>query len=150
MLKGLKEFVATCAYVGHLPGAPGTCGSVAALSAYVVAGSPSEAYGWAALAGLVVAGSWAATGARELFGDEDPRPVVIDEVAGMWTALLVLGATSWIGLVAAFVLFRLLDIAKPFPIGRLEKIGGWAGIMADDLAAGLLAGLVVRLAAGMF
>ena len=150
MLKGLKEFVATCAYVGHIPGAPGTYGSVAALSAYLIADGPCGAWGQATLAGLVIVGSWAATDARELFGAEDPRPVVIDEVAGMWLALLVAGAASWLGLVVAFVLFRLLDSTKPFPIGRLERIGGWAGIMADDLAAGLLAGLVVRSAATMF
>ncbi|MFZ5786292.1 MAG: phosphatidylglycerophosphatase A, partial [Acidobacteriota bacterium] len=77
----------------------------------------------------------------------DPGPVVIDEVAGQWLALALLVAAQprplSLGLVAgSFLLFRLFDVVKPWPIGRLERLpGGW-GILADDLAAGLAAGLV--------
>ena len=71
--------------------------------------------------------------------DPDPSKVVIDEVAGQLTAFLILAPVEWWSLLAAFLLFRLFDIVKPFGIRRLEAIpNGW-GIMLDDLAAGLLA-----------
>jgi phosphatidylglycerophosphatase A len=79
--------------------------------------------------------------ARKDFGVEDPGAFVLDEVAGMLLALLPLlpGPLSPYGVALAFVLFRALDIAKPWPIARLERLPGGVGIMADDLAAGLLA-----------
>ena len=80
--------------------------------------------------------------------DEDPDPskVVIDEVAGQLAALLILANVNLWSLLAAFVLFRLFDITKPLGIRRLEAIpNGW-GIMLDDLAAGLLAAVVINVA----
>ena len=80
--------------------------------------------------------------------DEDPDPskVVIDEVAGQLAALLILAPVDWWTLLAAFMLFRLFDITKPLGIRRLEAIpNGW-GIMLDDLAAGLLAAVVINVA----
>ena len=80
--------------------------------------------------------------------DEDPDPskVVIDEVAGQLAALLILANVNFWSLLAAFVLFRLFDITKPLGIRRLEAIpNGW-GIMLDDLAAGLLAAVVINVA----
>jgi len=143
--KKLKSFVASFACVGFLPGAPGTWGSVAAYLAFEAAGRPLGLGGWAALGGILLVGCWSASGAKEVFGSHDPAAVVIDEVAGMWLAFLVAGSQALWALGAAFVLFRIFDIAKPFPVCRLEKIGGWAGIMADDLMAGALAGALVRL-----
>lgn len=77
----------------------------------------------------------------------DPGQVVIDEVAGLWTALAC--CPPWLlehrplsGFVTCFLLFRLFDVAKPWPLSSLERIGGGLGIMADDLGAGLLAGIV--------
>ena len=78
--------------------------------------------------------------------DEDPDPskVVIDEVAGQLAALLILANVNLWSLLAAFVLFRLFDITKPLGIRRLEAIpNGW-GIMLDDLAAGLLASVIIN------
>jgi phosphatidylglycerophosphatase A len=63
---------------------------------------------------------------------------VIDEVAGMGLTMLALPAPSWLGLAAAFALFRLLDITKPGPIGAIDRWHGAAGVMCDDLAAGAL------------
>ena len=80
--------------------------------------------------------------------DEDPDPskVVIDEIAGQLAALLILANVNFWSLLAAFLLFRLFDITKPLGIRRLEAIpNGW-GIMLDDLAAGLLAALVINVA----
>ena len=80
--------------------------------------------------------------------DEDPDPskVVIDEVAGQLAAFLILAPVEWWSVLAAFLLFRLFDIVKPLGIRRLEAIpNGW-GIMLDDLAAGVLAAIVINAA----
>ena len=76
-------------------------------------------------------------------GDDDPSIVVIDETAGQMVALLF-HVLTWRTLMAGFVLFRLFDIIKPPPICRLERLPGGTGIMVDDLAAGLLANLVLH------
>jgi phosphatidylglycerophosphatase A len=76
-------------------------------------------------------------------GLEDPGIVVIDEVAGMWVSLLFLPLTP-VTAVAAFVIFRIFDVVKPFPARRLEDLPGGYGIMCDDLMAGAYANLVLR------
>ena len=88
----------------------------------------------------VVAGLWAIPRAA---GEADPGWVVIDEVAGMWLAMLPLARPSWPGVLAAFALFRLFDIAKPGPIGAIDRMPGRVGVMGDDLAAGLAAAILV-------
>ena len=75
---------------------------------------------------------------------EDPKIVVVDEVVGQWVTLFGL-ELGWAGLLAGFLLFRLMDIWKPFPIRRLEAIGGGWGVMLDDLLAGVYAYAVLRL-----
>ncbi|MGI8771500.1 MAG: phosphatidylglycerophosphatase A family protein [Acidobacteriaceae bacterium] len=90
---------------------------------------------------VTVIGIPAATRVARESGREDPGHVVIDEVAGQWTTLIVCHP-DWLHALMALALFRLFDITKPWPIRKLEALpGGW-GIMLDDLAAGL-AGLVV-------
>ena len=76
--------------------------------------------------------------AAEEFGHPDPSPVVIDEVLGMWCAALMVPVRAY-DLCAVFLLFRLFDVVKPAPISRLERLPGGFGIVADDVAAGLLA-----------
>ncbi len=93
---------------------------------------------WALAAGVVAAtaaGLWAIPRAG---GTDDPGWVVIDEVAGQWLAMTALARPGW-GILAAFLLFRLLDIAKPGPIGAIDRRPGSVGVMGDDLAAGVLA-----------
>ena len=80
-------------------------------------------------------GLWAIRAANV---EGDPGWVVIDEFAGQWLALFGLAHASFIGLLAAFLIFRLLDIAKPGPIGWADRQGGSAGIMADDVIAGAI------------
>jgi phosphatidylglycerophosphatase A len=141
----LAVFLSSAAYAGFVPFAPGTVGSAVGLGAYA-------ALRWAGAAPLLDllviaivtgAGVWSATVAERHFGLEDPGPVVIDEVAGMLATLALL-SVSWSGAVAGFVLFRILDIIKPYPAGRLERLPGGLGIMADDLMAGLYANLALR------
>jgi phosphatidylglycerophosphatase A len=81
---------------------------------------------------------WAAGRMAAELGQPDPPQVVIDEMAGMWLAAIALPPTLY-DLAAVFLLFRFIDVVKPAPIPRLERLRGGLGIVADDVAAGLLA-----------
>ncbi len=153
--------VATFFGAGLLRPAPGTWGSAVAVALGVLihgighfpllAMATLAAVGW---------GFWAVE--RELAGraGEDPSEIVIDEVAGQWLALCfasfgfwMMGLDSWHfpwpGWVAAFLFFRLFDIWKPCLVGRADRRGDAAGVMLDDLWAGLFAGIAVVVAAGV-
>lgn len=132
----LARIIASGLGSGYAPRAPGTVASLLALLLGIpLLLAPS---GVLALAAAVasLAGLWAIRDAKV---DGDPGWVVIDEVAGQWLALLGLARPTLLGLLAAFALFRLLDITKPGPIGWTDRQGGAAGIMADDLIAGAFA-----------
>ncbi len=122
--------------VGRAPLAPGTVGSLVAVAlGYGLMQLPPIALTCAILLASF-GGLWAVQAARV---SGDPGWVVIDEVAGQWIALLGLAQPTLVGLGAAFLVFRLLDIAKPGPVGWADRQAGAAGIMADDLIAGALA-----------
>src|SRR5204862_4281903 len=91
-----------------------------------------------------MAGIWAATRAEKATQKKDPSIVVIDEVAGQMIALLSgpFWMQTWWSVLSAFILFRLFDIWKPYPIRRLEALESGLGIMADDVLAGLYAVIV--------
>jgi phosphatidylglycerophosphatase A len=105
--------------------------------------------GWPAWSFLVAAlvftpvGIWAATRTAALAGKKDPGLVVVDEVLGTWVALAAIPAFEWRWALAAFALFRLFDIWKPWPVRRLESLPAGTGIVADDLAAGVWAAVVI-------
>ena len=137
-------FLATAGYCGYFPVAPGTAGSAAGLLVYLLVwwiGSPIVEV--AAIAVIFAAGAWAATHAERFFGGIDPGPVVIDEVLGMLITLAFIPA-GWAAMLAGFLLFRVLDVLKPFPANRLENLHGGFGIMADDAMAGVYANLLLR------
>jgi len=140
----LAVFVATVAYCGYFPIAPGTVGSAAGLLVYLLvwwAQSPLVEIGL--IVAVFAAGTWAATEAERFFGGIDPGPVVIDEVLGMLITL----AFMPVGLataIAGFVLFRTFDVIKPYPANRLERLHGGIGVMADDAMAAVYANLVLR------
>jgi phosphatidylglycerophosphatase A len=102
------------------------------------------------LAGVVLAtvvGLFSAPAAIRHFHSGDPGPVVIDEVAGTWLTIALIPATTLTvvpltGVALGVLLFRVFDIAKPWPVGWFERLPGAVGIMADDLAAGALAGIL--------
>ena len=95
-----------------------------------------------ALLGSVVAvtalGIWAADEAERALGGKDPGAIVVDEVAGMMLSVLGLGLTPAV-LVTGFLLFRVFDVVKPFPANVSQRLRGGAGVMIDDLIAGLYA-----------
>ena len=129
---------------GLAPIAPATVASAIALAAYwalPISGDSLALYLMVALGAVL--GVWA-TGTLVKPTLLDPPQAVWDEVIGMWaTCLLLPKAIPW--MLAAFVCFRVLDIVKPFPINRLERLPGGVGIMADDLAAGLVGAVALNL-----
>lgn len=137
--------VATFGYSGYSPIAPGTAGSAAGLLLILPLRMLERPWLDVAVAvGLFIVGIWSATLVERHLGVEDPGVVVIDEVVGMLVSLLWL-PLSWQVILAAFLLFRVFDIVKPWPAGRFERLGGGLGIMADDAMAGIYANLVVQL-----
>ena len=125
---------------GLAPVAPATVASFAAVALYYflpISGDSIVLYLMVG-AGFVV-GVWA-TGTLASAERPDPSLAVMDEFIGMWaTCLLLPKSIPW--LAAAFLCFRILDVVKPWPINRLERLPGGLGIMADDLAAGLVGAL---------
>jgi phosphatidylglycerophosphatase A len=143
-MKTLWAIPATVFGIGRFPVAPGTLASLLTVLLYHVClsrlGVPYLLLIITAVfaVGVISAGAYARS-----IGRSDPRPVVIDEVCGQLAALTAV-PSEWFPLALAFLLFRILDIFKPFPIGKLESLpGGW-GIMVDDMAAGILAALCVH------
>jgi phosphatidylglycerophosphatase A len=141
----LAVFVATVAYCGYFPIAPGTVGSAAGLLVYaLVWWTRSPLIEVALITGLFVLGIWAGTVAERYFGGIDPGPIVLDEVVGMLITLAFI-PVGWSGALAGFVLFRIFDVIKPYPAGRFERLHGGLGVMADDAMAAVYANLSLRL-----
>jgi phosphatidylglycerophosphatase A len=134
--------LATAFGAGYMPKAPGTWGSAVGLLLWFLLPASTWAQ-LAAIALVVIAGSWSAGVAERHFGRHDPGQVVIDEVAGMLITLF-LNPAGWLSAAGGFLLFRAADILKPFPARRLERLPGGLGIMADDVMAGIYANLALR------
>ena len=147
----MANLLATGLYVAYLtPFAKATLASAATVLVYylvAVAFAPDDVWlrGATVLTAVVavsVVGVWASRTVAEQSGDEDPSKVVIDEVAGQLLAVAPLPLElGW--MLAAFLLFRLFDVLKPFGIRRLEALGSGVGIMLDDLAAGFGAAILL-------
>ena len=92
---------------------------------------------------LLVVGIWSGTVAERHLGGVDPAPVVIDEVVGMLITLAFLPVSA-VGAVTGFFVFRVLDVVKPWPSARFERLPGGLGVMADDGMAALYGNLIMR------
>ena len=135
MKPSLARLIAGACGVGHVPWAPGTFASLVAagLGGLLLGVSP-----WLLAAealAAIVGGVWAIGAAQA--GAGDPGWVVIDEFAGQWLTLLALPRPTLPGLIVAFLLFRVLDIAKPGPIGWADRRAGPLAVMGDDVLAGV-------------
>lgn len=135
---------------GLSPFAPGTAGTLVGVLVYLaVAGLPLPAY-LAVVLTLAVAGVWICAAAGTHLGHPDHPGIVWDEIVGLLIALTAT-APSWQGVVLGFALFRLFDIAKPWPIGALERrLGGGLGVMLDDVLAGLAALACLQILRSLF
>ncbi|HWF89944.1 MAG TPA: phosphatidylglycerophosphatase A [Pyrinomonadaceae bacterium] len=149
--------IATCG-VGYLPLAPGTWGSLVGVGIFllltrVIAGNALVAVVLVFIIVVTAVGTWAATRTEELSERKDPGKVVVDEVAGQLIALFPLTLfTSWstMAVIVSFILFRFFDIVKPYPANRLQELNGGAGVMFDDLVAGVYAAVIVSIILKIF
>jgi phosphatidylglycerophosphatase A len=139
----LHKLIATVFFIGYIPFAPGTFGSLAAL-AFVWLFKPSAVYMASLIVFVFLIGIWSSHRAEALFGIKDSSPIVIDEFAGYLVSAAFLPMSAGY-LIAAFFLFRFFDIFKPPPIKNIErKFDGGLGIMLDDIAAGVFTNLTLQ------
>jgi phosphatidylglycerophosphatase A len=139
----LKQ-IATLWFVGYLPVAPGTWGSIAGLVFVVLVPLSLPALLGTIVAGTVL-GILAADAAEKAIGETDSGHIVIDEFVGYLVSVIFIPHTYGY-LIAAFLLFRFFDILKPFPIRTVEKkLSGGLGVMADDILAGVVTNLVLQI-----
>ncbi len=143
-------FFASGCGLGYLPKAPGTFGTLLGIPLALGISRLNWPMNLIAIIFVIVFSIWISDNAALIMGIEDPSLVVIDEVAGMlltMTALTISRETILTG----FILFRILDILKPFPIGWMDqKITGGIGIVADDLIAGIMANFILRIGLLLF
>jgi phosphatidylglycerophosphatase A len=149
--------------VGYLPLAPGTWGSIIAVAFYIALSNSFATYRYSAgflppegpaaalhaalmiaLILFVLLGMWAANRSVDLLGNTDAPQAVVDEVMGQLVVFLFIPFTdSWMLILAGFLLFRLFDIWKPYPIDKLQDLSGGIGVCVDDIVAGIYAGVVL-------
>ena len=152
-LTDFRILLATWFGSGYVSKAPGTVGSLMALPfGYLIA----DGFGMLGLLGSVVLVTLVGISVSNAYmaqaDEHDPGPVVIDEVAGQWLTLLpIAAALTWQGVLAAFILFRIFDIFKPWPISWADKsVPGGLGVMLDDILAGVAAAICLWLGTTMF
>ena len=148
MINHIARATASVFYIGFIPGAPGTYGSLAAAAAlYFIGLCVDWVHPAALLAGvgiITLIGVPASSVAGRKAGDDDPSFVVIDEVAGQALTFFCI-PFSVTNIILGFVAFRAFDIFKPWPIRKLERLPHGVGIMADDLLAGVYACAVLHI-----
>ena len=160
-MKRTAIFLATGAYTGLSPFAPGTAGSLLASVALLFVSNFSHPLFLIGLVFLLFLGIWAASEAERYYRTTDAPQVVIDEIVGMMVSVMFL-PSGWMTVWAAFVFFRIFDIIKPFPVRQAESAGelvgkwsgnsprlfqlaGGVGIMLDDVIAGIYANIATQL-----
>jgi phosphatidylglycerophosphatase A len=128
-------FLGTGFFSGYSPIIPGTAGSFVALIIYLIPGFENPTIMLVFISLATVIGIPLGTKFEHAYG-KDPSKFVLDEFVGTWLALITLPKTLII-VVLSFILWRLLDILKPFPARQLERINGGWGIMLDDIISGI-------------
>jgi phosphatidylglycerophosphatase A len=154
-LDRVAHTIATGAGAGFFPIAPGTVGALEGIAVYLAIAyfaTRSSNLTWTNQIALLVlvnifvlgVGVWASGRTCDLSGIKDPHKIVVDEISGQLISLIPLAfSPSLTGVIAAFLLFRLFDIFKPYPIRKLEDLPRGFGVMADDALAGIYAALLV-------
>jgi phosphatidylglycerophosphatase A len=173
--KGAVDYIAlalTTWGVGYIPGAPGTYGSGVGVAIYLgiysliirldewypvrsAAFPEYMALRWAlipvVLAAFCLVGIWGSGRTAPIFGRKDPSQAVVDEVMGqLITFCFVPFGVNWLFLLLGFLLFRVFDIFKPYPARTTESLPGGLGICADDIVAGVYAGICLSVAYAVY
>ena len=143
--KKIILFLSSGCLLGNMPFAPGSFGTLAGLPICWLLSSVDSSISFILIALAIPFAIWVAGEAEQILEKKDPGAIVIDEIVGMVLTLAGLpfnATTAGLG----FVLFRVLDITKPFPIGFLERrFKGGTGIVLDDIAAGVIANITLRI-----
>ena len=152
VMRTVAYLLATWFGCGYFPKAPGTAGTLGGLAVALLIdrlfGWPPWAYAALALVALWPS-IWSATFVARDMGRKDPQLVVVDEVIGVWITLAGATRLNWQSWLLAFLLFRLFDIWKPWPVRKLEALPDGTGIVMDDAMAGIY-GALVLFTAGWF
>lgn len=141
-MKSVHYLIATGFGIGNIPPVPGTYGSLLGAAIFLIVPVYQIEIKIAAILGLILLGAYTASKIEMETGVPDNNIIVIDEIAGMWVTLLFIPMQLW-WIIAAIVLFRIFDIVKPYPIKKIERLKGGYGVMLDDAAAGIYAGIVL-------
>ena len=144
----LEKFLGSGFYTGYIKFASGTFGSAAALVVYLIPGVENPAILIALIAVSIVVGIPISTKFEKIYG-KDPSECTIDEFTGMWIALLFLPKVWWLILIT-FLLWRALDIVKPFPARQAEALKGGLGIMLDDIISGFYTFILIQISINLF
>jgi phosphatidylglycerophosphatase A len=144
-MTGLALFFATMGPTGYIRFAPGTFGSAIGVALYLlVYYLRFDMVMQIAVAVIVIGGGiWAASEASRHFQQEDPSQVVVDEVAGQFVTLMLTGSAIR-GAILGFLVFRVLDIIKPWPAQKIERLHGGVGIVGDDVAVAIYGNLILQ------
>jgi phosphatidylglycerophosphatase A len=150
VLDRIRKVGASCFYLGYVPFASGTVGSALTILilffarddlAFMLGPENAVSYWWAIVT-LTAVSFFLCDRGKEIFGDDDPKQAIFDEVVGQFITFFMIPINIRT-LVLGFVLFRFYDIVKPFPVYRLEEIDGGIGVTMDDVAAGVLANVTL-------
>ena len=137
-------FIATGFYSGYLPKAPGTWGSLVGLLLFFLLHTLNLQIYLAVVAAIFVLGTFAAGEAEKIMDRKDPGLVVIDEIVGILITMIAIPATP-LAMALGFILFRIFDIWKPFPIRLIDqRFHGGLGIMLDDIVAGIFSLVILQ------
>lgn len=140
----LIVFLATGAYTGFFPFMPGTAGSVVGVLLFIIIASLSTSVYLLTILAFIALSVWVSERAEKIFGRADASQIVIDEVAGYFVTMAFL-PYDWRYIVSGFVLFRIFDIAKPYPVNRInDNVHGGVGVVLDDIVAGVYANLLLQ------
>ena len=145
MKKWAVRFVSSFFYLGYSPIAPGTVGTLGGVALFYGLSSFQFSPGGYILflLGFIIFSIWVSEEAEAVFGQKDPSRVVIDEVCG-YLVTMFLVQPSWVNVIAGFFLFRFFDIVKPPPGRSLERFKGGAGVVMDDILAGIYANVILQ------
>ena len=138
--------IAQGAYAGRFPIAPGTAGTVVGLLLFLGMKDLAPGHYFAICVLVFLIGTWTAGRAEVMLGSTDSPSIVIDEIAGYLVTMFMV-PTGWIFVVSGFLIFRAFDIVKPWPLRRLQDLHGGAGVMLDDIGAGIYSNILLQLAA---
>ena len=142
MYKTISKIIATLFFIGYIPFAPGTFGTLAGIL-FIWILKPNFLWQSAIMIAALIIGIITSGIAEKAFGEKDSRYIVIDEFVGYLCSVIFLPLTPAY-MIAAFLLFRFFDILKPPPISSLERIGSGVGVMCDDVAAGIVTNVILQ------